>query len=84
MKDTYWDSDLFVSERYENWHKDMGKEKVKAKLDRILRDNYPPEPVISAEKVKKLEEILRRHLNDDLFVDRFLGDIEAIIGRSFR
>jgi trimethylamine--corrinoid protein Co-methyltransferase len=63
---TYWKSDLFNQASYDAWMADGGKdvhEKAHEKVEALLAQHYPPQPVISAEKIAALDAILAEARN---------------------
>jgi trimethylamine--corrinoid protein Co-methyltransferase len=81
VKDIYWDSDIFFSGRYENWHKGISSERIKNRIDGILKEDFPPKLVIGEEKVKQLDDTMRAHVKDKGFVDILKKDLEKFLGR---
>jgi trimethylamine--corrinoid protein Co-methyltransferase len=79
VRDMYWDSDFFYSGSYENWRKNISSEKLKSKIDKILKDNYPPKLLISEDKVKQLDTVMRSHVKDKSFADKLKKDLRKIV-----
>ncbi len=75
MNEMIWDSDIFYAGKYEQWHKDITRQRIRDKIARILQEQFPPELVISREKADRLEEVMRSHIKDKDFVDRLNADV---------
>lgn len=78
LKDSYWDSEIFINETYDTWEKGLSLKIIKEKIIEILSKNYPPGVVISEEKVKKLDKILKIHLGNKIF-DRFKNELKEAL-----
>jgi len=78
-KEHYWDSDIFYSGEYASWHENIVRENVKAKIDGILREGFPPPLVLAADKVEKVEAVMRAHVQDKGFVDKLKSDLRSAL-----
>jgi trimethylamine--corrinoid protein Co-methyltransferase len=78
-RDTHWESDIFFSGSYDGWHRAFSQEKIRAKIDGILRDGFPPKPVLDRKMVEKLERVMTEHIGEKGFVERFKRDLAKII-----
>ena len=79
MKEIYWDSDIFYSGQYADWHENIVRENIKKKIDRIMRDGFPPSLVLPAGKVNKVEEVMRAHVKDKGFIDKLKSDLRSAL-----
>ncbi|MCL5070762.1 MAG: trimethylamine methyltransferase family protein [Actinobacteria bacterium] len=60
FKKEQWNWDLFLRQNYNIWQERGSKDilsRAKQKLERILSENFPPEPVIDSSKLKAIKEI---------------------------
>ncbi|MCL4378604.1 MAG: trimethylamine methyltransferase family protein [Actinobacteria bacterium] len=67
FKKEQWNWELFLRQNYVNWQAEGSKDilvRAKQKLDKILTENYPPEPVIDSNKIKILNEIEREAIKN--------------------
>lgn len=80
-KNFYWDSDIFVRKKYEAWQKNEFFENINNKIDNIIKNNYPPKVIISKQKVKKLEEILKFYIDKRIF-DNFKKELDSVIKKK--
>jgi trimethylamine--corrinoid protein Co-methyltransferase len=78
-KDTHWESDFFFSGSYAGWHPDISRERIKEKIEKILRDGFPPKSVLDGQKVEKLERVMAEHIGEKGFVERFKQDLAKIV-----
>jgi hypothetical protein len=78
-KDTNWESDIFFSGSYGGWQRNFSQEKIKEKIDNILRDGFPPQLVLDRKKVEKLDRIMMEHIGEKGFVERFRQDLVKIV-----
>jgi trimethylamine--corrinoid protein Co-methyltransferase len=76
MKEIYWNSDIFFAGDYAAWHENTVRENIKKKIERILKEGFPPSLVLPADKVRKVEEVMRNHVKDKGFVDRLKSDLQ--------
>lgn len=63
MRDHYWPSELFNRDNWATWLSKGGKDILALaaeKVQRILKEHYPPQPVIDDDKVKELQAIVDR------------------------
>ena len=65
----HWEWDLFLRQNYPSWKKEGSKSilnRAREKLDKILLNEFPPEPVLDNNKIKQLktleEEAIRKLL----------------------
>ncbi len=79
IKEMYWNSNIFYAGNYEDWHENIGRENIRKKIDKILKENFPPSLVLPIEKVKNIEGIMRAHVKDKGFVDRLKKDLKHIL-----
>ena len=79
MKEMYWNSDIFYAGNYEDWHENIGRENIRKKVDKILKENFPPSLMLPIEKVETIEGIMRAHVKDKGFVDRLKNDLKRIL-----
>lgn len=67
FRNEQWDWDLFLRQNYHTWHSEGSKDiltRAKEKLDKIMTDIFPPEPVIDSDKIRILEEIEKESLKN--------------------
>lgn len=56
----HWEWDLFLRQNYPKWEKEGSKDilhRAKEKLDKILKKEFPPKPVLEDKKIKELKDI---------------------------
>jgi trimethylamine--corrinoid protein Co-methyltransferase len=61
MRETGWRSSLFNQASWDAWHADGGKDvyqKAHEKVEAILKQHYPPLPLVSTAKIAELDAIL--------------------------
>ena len=75
LSENYWDSDIFFRGLYKDYSRNAANKKIKEKLNRILKKNYPPGPVISSDKVSKLDEIIKKYMEKSSY-DRFKKELK--------
>lgn len=75
--ENYWDSDIFFRGLYKDYSRNAANKKIKDKLNSILKENYPPEPVISRDKVLKLDEIIKKYMEKSNY-DRFKKELKKV------
>lgn len=76
LKEYYWDSDIFVTETFDAWSKDLSSKKVKEKLNGILAKSYPPKLAIEEGKAKELNRILEVHVKDRRLLSNFKREVD--------
>ncbi len=65
FRNEQWDWDLFLRQNYHTWHSEGSKDiltRARGKLNKIMADIFPPEPVIDSNKIRILEEIEKESL----------------------
>ncbi len=61
MREFYWESSLFSCDTWDGWEargRDSIFDRAHKKVMDIFRQHYPPKPVVSAEKVNKIEALV--------------------------
>jgi len=79
--DLYWDSDIFIREWHKDWKKNrnLASDRIKNKIQNILKENFPPKIVISESKVKKLDELVKHYIKERNFLENFKKDLDYVI-----
>jgi trimethylamine:corrinoid methyltransferase-like protein len=78
-KDVYWDSDIFVTETYENWKKGQAAVNVREKIVSILQNKFPPDLVISQEQLRRVDAIMESYVQDKKMLASFRKSLAAIL-----
>jgi len=79
--ENYWDSDIFFKGLYKDYSRNAANKKIKDRLSRILKENYPPGLVVSHDKVLKLDEIIKKYMEKSNY-DRFKEELKKV-GKSY-
>jgi trimethylamine--corrinoid protein Co-methyltransferase len=78
-KHHYWESDIFVTETYENWNKHLSSKKIKEKLNSLLQKSYPPKLAIEETKAKELDRILESYIADRQLLTNFRSALDQAL-----
>jgi trimethylamine--corrinoid protein Co-methyltransferase len=79
-KDIYWESDIFAAVPYESWTPNLPMLNARKKLQSILAEGLPPSPVVGQEKIRRLDEIMERFVEDKAALSAFRRQLGAITG----
>ena len=79
IKDVYWDSDIFVSEHMKDWSINKIINNIGKKINEILEQNFPPELLISEDKVKRLEDIIMFYTKDKKFLSKLKRELNSLL-----
>jgi trimethylamine--corrinoid protein Co-methyltransferase len=82
LEKTYWNSEIFAAEPYENYKPNQAINNVRGKLREILQQHFPPRPVIDAAKIARLDRILERYSPDKKMLDSFRRNLAKIVGKG--
>ena len=66
MRDTYWPASIFNQKSWDAWMEDGGKDaysRAHEKVQEILRNHYPPEPLISRHAIENLDALIEEARN---------------------
>jgi len=61
MRETYWPSDLFNQKGWDAWMAEGGQDvytKAHARVERILAEGYPPQPLLSTSTIAELDALI--------------------------
>ena len=69
LQKAYWESEIFNYKNYDNFIVNESYKKISARINEILKNNYPPEPAISKEKIEKLDKLIESYIkNKDILL----------------
>lgn len=79
LKEAYWESCVFSYEKFDDLKINESYKKIKYRIKEILKNNYPPKPVIDEYKIHELNQIIGKYIEDKNFINTFKKDLNKAV-----